>query len=294
MTDDALDPLVDTHLHMWDLEACDYGWITPAVGILDRTHAIDEVDDERRAAGVTGAVLVQAANSRCDTDLMLAAMATHPWVSGVVGWVDLLRGAPAEGDAAGLAADGRVVGVRHLIHDEPDPDWVVRPAVIDALRALARVGLAFDVVAVLPRHLEHVPTLAAAVPELTLVIDHLAKPPIASGDLEGWKARLATAAAHPNVFAKVSGLDTAAGSPDWTPDDLRPAFDHALEVFGAARLMYGGDWPVSRLGGGYARQHAAFERLTDALSPTERAAIRSGTAIRAYGLAGTNVGAVIR
>jgi L-fuconolactonase len=277
-------PLIDAHLHTWDLDACDYPWITPAVGILERTHTIDEVDEERRAAGVTGAVLVQAANSRCDTDLMLRAMASHPWVLGVVGWVDLLRGAGAAEDAARLAADGRVVGVRHLIHDEPDADWVVRPVVIEALRALARVGLAYDVVAVLPRHLEHVPTLAAAVPELTLVIDHLAKPPIASGDLDGWKARLASAAAHPNVVAKVSGLDTAAGSAGWTADDLRPAFDHALEVFGADRLLYGGDWPVSRLGGGYTRQHAAFERLIDALSLAERSAIRSGTATRAYGL----------
>ena len=277
-------PLVDAHLHMWDLERCEYGWITPAVGILDRTHSIDEVEDERLAAGVTGAVLVQAANSRCDTDLMLAAMAAHPYVAGVVGWVDLLRGAAAEADAVALAADGRVVGIRHLIHDEPDPDWVVRGVVVDGLRAVARAGLAFDVVAVLPRHLEHVPTLAAAAPDLRLVIDHLAKPPIASGDLAGWKTRLAAAAAHPNVYAKVSGLDTAAGSPDWTPDDLRPAFDHALEVFGADRLMYGGDWPVSRLGGGYARQHAAFERLTADLSDSERAAIRSGSATRAYGL----------
>jgi L-fuconolactonase len=97
---------------------------------------------------------------------------------------------------------------------------------------------------------------------------------------------MAAAAAHPNVFAKVSGLDTAAGSPDWTPDDLRPAFEHALRVFGADRLMYGGDWPVTLLGGGYARQHAAFEVLTAGLSETERAAIRAGSAARAYGLAG--------
>ncbi len=285
MTDDAgRGPLVDSHLHMWDLDACEYAWITPAVGILNRTFRIDEVEAERRAAGVTGAVLVQAANSRCDTDLMLAAMATHPWVRGVVGWVDLLQGGAAEADAAALAEDGRVVGIRHLIHDEPDPDWVVRPAVVEGLRAVARAGLAFDVVAVAPRHLEHVPTLAAAVADLTLVIDHLAKPPIASGGLDTWRASLTAAAAHPNVFAKVSGLDTAAGSPDWTPADLRPAFEVALGVFGADRLMYGGDWPVTLLGGGYARQHAAFEALTAGLSPDERAAIRAGSANRAYRL----------
>jgi L-fuconolactonase len=277
-------PLVDTHLHMWDLAACAYPWITPEAGILQRSYAIDEVEVDRVAAGVTGAVLVQAANSRCDTDLMLLAKARHPYVRGVVGWVDLLRGAGVEDDAANLRATGGVVGIRHLIHDEPDPDWVVRPEVIEALRVVARHGLAFDIVAIWPRHLGHVPALAAAVPDLTLVVDHLAKPPIASGDLGAWSAALARAAAHPKVYGKVSGLDTAAGSLDWTPDDVRPAFELALEAFGASRLMYGGDWPVSLLGGGYARQHAAFEALTAPLSAAERAAIRAGTAARAYGL----------
>jgi L-fuconolactonase len=278
------EPLIDTHLHMWDLEACEYAWITPAVGILNRSHSIDEVEEERLAAGVTGAVLVQSANSRCDTDSMLAAMAAHPWVAGVVGWTDLTRGAAVEAEAAELAADPRIIGIRHLNHDEPDPDWLVRPDVLDGIRALARLGLAFDVVAIWPLHLDHVPTLAEAAPDLRIVVDHLAKPPIASGDLSAWRASMARAAAHPNVVAKVSGLDTAAGSPDWTPDTLRPAFEAALELFGADRLMYGGDWPVSRLGGGYSRQHAAFEALTAPLSPDERAAIRAGTATRIYGL----------
>jgi L-fuconolactonase len=277
-------PLIDAHLHQWDLAACDYPWITPAVGILERTHAIDEVEPERAAAGVTGAVLVQAANSRCDTEGMLAAMDAHPWVQGVVGWVDLARGAAVEDEAAELAADPRIVGVRHLNHDEADPDWLVRPDVLEGIRTVARVGLAFDAIAIWPLHLGHVPTLAEAAPELRVVVDHLAKPPIASGDLAAWRAALARAAAYPNVHAKVSGLDTAAGSPDWTPDDLRPAFEAALELFGADRLLYGGDWPVCRLGGGYARQHAAFEALTAPLSPSERAALRAGTAIRVYRL----------
>ena len=143
-----------------------------------------------------------------------------------------MRGAGAETAAAELKSAGRVVGIRHLIHDEPDPDWIVRPAVIDGLRALAQVGLAYDVVSVLPQHLVHVSRVAQAAPELRLVIDHLSKPPIASGDLRDWRRLFAAAAEHPNVNAKVSGLDTAAKPGTWTVDDLRPAFDHALETLG--------------------------------------------------------------
>ena len=133
---------------------------------------------------------------------------------------------------------------------------------------------------VLPQHLAHVPTVAQAVPELRLVIDHLSKPPIASGELGDWRRLFAAAAEHPNVNAKVSGLDTAAKPGTWTVDDLRPAFDHALETLGPDRLMYGGDWPISILGGGYPRQHAAFMALIAELSrmssERSRVAPRSG------------------
>ena len=278
--------LIDTHLHIWDLERGDYPWLGPESGILYRTYTTEQVDADRREAGVDGAILVQAANNRRDTDLMLESMAAHPWILGVVGWIDLMSGAGAEAAAAELKSAGRVVGIRHLIHDEPDPDWIVQPAVIDGLRALAGVGLPYDVVSVLPQHLAHVPTVAQAVPELRLVIDHLSKPPIASGELRDWRRLFGAAAEHPNVNAKVSGLDTAAKPGTWTVDDLRPAFDHALETLGPNRLMYGGDWPISIIGGGYRRQHAAFTALVAELSRDEQRSIKSGTAIRVYGLRG--------
>jgi L-fuconolactonase len=278
--------LIDTHLHIWDLERGDYPWLGPESGILYRTFAVDEVDPARRQAGVDGAILVQAANNHRDTELMLESMAGHPWILGVVGWVDLTGGPDALATAAELKATGRVVGIRHLIHNEPDPDWIIQPAVLGGLRGLAGIGLTYDVVSVLPQHLAHVATVAEAVPELRLVIDHLSKPPIASGDLREWRRLFAEAAEHPNVSAKVSGLDTAATPGSWTVDDLRPAFDHALETLGPERLMYGGDWPVTLLGGGYGRQHAAFTALIAELSEDEQQAIRSGTAIRVYGLGG--------
>jgi L-fuconolactonase len=269
---------------MWDLERGDYPWLGPGSGILYRTYAVDEVDAARREAGVDGAILVQAANDHRDTERMLESMAVHPWILGVVGWVDLMAGAGAEAAAADLKSTGGVVGIRHLIHDEADPDWIVQPQVMEGLSVLADLGLAYDVVSVLPQHLANVAIVAEAVPDLGLVIDHLSKPPIASGDLSEWRRLFAAAAEYPNVSAKVSGLDTAATPETWTADDLRPAFDHALETLGPDRLMYGGDWPVSVLGGGYARQHAAFTALIAELSRDEQQAIKSGTAIRVYGL----------
>lgn len=278
------DGLIDAHLHIWDLGRADYPWLGPESGLLYRTYTIDEADAPRREAGVEGAILVQAANNSRDTELMFESMADHPWILGVVGWVDLTTRVGAYDAAAKLKSSGRLVGIRHLIHDEPDPDWILQPAVIDGLRAIADLDLPFDMVSVLPRHLAHVSTVAQAVPELRLVIDHLSKPPIASGDLRAWRQLFAAAAEHPNVSANVSGLGTAARPDSWTVDDLRPAFDHAVAVLGPDRLMYGGDWPVSILAGGYARQHAAFTALIADLSSDEQRAITNGTAINVYGV----------
>jgi L-fuconolactonase len=178
----------------------------------------------------------------------------------------------------------RFAGVRHLIHDEPDPDWVVRDSVIEGLGLLAAAGLPFDVVAVLPRHLEHVPVLAERVPGLRMVIDHLAKPPIKEKGWEPWASLLARAAECPGVYAKVSGLNTAADAETWTGEDLRPYVEHAIEVFGPERLMFGSDWPVALLAGGYAKVWRETGTALSGLSPSGRAAVLGGTATRCYGI----------
>ena len=164
-----------------------------------------------------------------------------------------------------FAADPWFKGVRHLNHEEADPDWLVRPEVIDGLKILEERGLTYDVIAAHPLHLRHVPALAEACPKLRIVIDHLAKPPIASGDYDDWKADLRVAAEHPNVSAKVSGLNTAADWETWTGADLVEPIGHCLEVFGAERLMFGSDWPVAILAGDYAKvwneTNAALDQL---------------------------------
>jgi L-fuconolactonase len=281
--------IIDSHQHFWDLEQVEYPWLVPAFGPIYRTFRPDELRPQLEAAGVDRTVLVQSANSFADTDAMLALAADNPWIGAVVGWVPLEDAA-----AAARALDDRYLaqpryrGVRHLNHNEPDPDWLIRPDVVAGLRELEARGLVFEVVAVYPLHLGHVPTLAKACPDLRIVIDHLAKPPIASGDLDAWKRDLAAAAEHPNVHAKVSGLNTAADWATWTAEDLVEPIGHAIDVFGVDRLMAGSDWPVAILAGDYQRVWTETGRALTLLgvSDTERAAILGETAAAVYQIGG--------
>jgi L-fuconolactonase len=181
------------------------------------------------------------------------------------------------------AAEPAFVGVRHLVNVEPDADWIIRPDVLNGLRVLAARGLTFDYVGILPRHLAHVPLVAQRVPHLRIVIDHLGKPPIASRGFEPWSSLLARAARMPNVFAKLSGLD--AGDADhWSAADIAPYVDRALELFGPERLMFGSDWPVANLRGGYSKVWRETKLALAGLTRDERDRILGGTAIEFYRL----------
>jgi L-fuconolactonase len=270
---------VDAHLHLWDLDRVAYPWLTEALAPINRTFAFAEIEPQLVQEGVDGAVLVQAANSLEDSEAMFAVAASSSLVSGVVAWVDLLDPAAAEAQVEAWAAHPSFVGVRHLIHDEPDADWLGRDAVRRSLALLAGRGLAFDVIGVLPRHLEHALAIAESLPDLRLVIDHLGTPPVGSTDpsAEPWWSLMSALSAHQNVFAKLSGLTTIGV-------DLQPYVDHALDAFGASRVLFGGDWPVSTLAGSYAETTSVARSLTAGLSEQERADVFAGTAARAYGL----------
>lgn len=276
--------IVDSHQHFWNLDEVYYPWLVPGYGPIYRTFEPAELQPQLEAAGVERTVVVQAACNFEDTEAMLAQAAAHEWIGGVVGWVPLYAHKLAERTLDRFMADPWFKGVRHLDHEESDPDWLVRPEVIDGLRILEERGLPFDVIAVYPLHLEHVPTLAAACPDLRMVIDHLAKPPIVSGEYQAWKAQMKAAAECPNVFAKVSGLNTAAAWETWTAADLVESIGHALEVFGAERLMFGSDWPVAILAGDYAKVWSETNKALDelAVAGAERAAILGGTATAFY------------
>lgn len=276
--------IVDAHQHIWDIERNDYPWLTEDLGPIHRTIRQDEVEGDLEAAGVNATVLVQAMDSFEDTDYMLETADAFPRVAGVVGWVPLDRPSDASAALDRYTRDKRFVGVRHLIHNEDDEDWIRRSDVQGGLDLLAERGLTFDLVAVTPRHLEHATWLAERHPNLSIVIDHLGKPPIADEGWQPWADLLAAAGRAPNVFAKVSGLNTAAG-PDWSASDLRPYVEHAVAAFGPSRLMYGGDWPIALLAGTYSDVWRETNDVLNALlGPDEVASILGTTAVSFYGL----------
>ncbi len=275
---------IDAHQHFWNLDRVAYPWLTPAYGPLYRNFEPPELAPQLRAAGIDRTVLVQAANSYADTEDMLRQADTYDWIGAVVGWVPLQQPEEAGQTLDRYARHPKFRGVRHLIHEEADPDWVVQDRVIEGLRVLAAHELLFEVVAVFPNHLKHVPTLAEHVPDLTIVIDHLAKPPIKDGAMEPWATQLAAAARYPTVYAKVSGLNTAADPATWSAADLKPYIDSALDRFGADRLMFGSDWPVCTLAGDYATVWAETNRALEGRPRPEIDAVLGGTAARVYNI----------
>lgn len=276
--------IIDTHLHVWDLDRSPYSWIDRDVPPFNRTYTFDEVAPQLAENGVDAVILVQADDDDRDTDHMLEVAAARPEVVGVVAYVPLERPAEAAVRLEELLKNPYVVGIRNLTHDREDPDWVLRPDVDETLGLIERAGLPWDHVSVLPRHLEHVATISERHPDLRIVIDHLAKPPIGEASREPWWSLIEVAAQNPLVHAKVSGLYPGADPASWTVEGLRPFVDRTLEVFGPSRLMYGGDWPVSVSAGGYEPVLAGLRKVLGALPADEADAVRHETARRTYGV----------
>jgi L-fuconolactonase len=273
---------VDAHHHVWSLARGDYGWLTPALAPIYRDFALADVAPLAAQAGVTAAVLVQAAPTAAETRYLLGvARASAGYVRGVVGWLDLA--APDAVDALReRARDPLFRSVRPMLQNLPDPDWILRGDVRDAIAALPGLGLRFDAL-VRPAQLPALLELLDRHPDLDVVVDHAAKPAIARREWEPWAGMLRAAAAHPRVHCKLSGLVTEAESA-WTVGVLRPYVDHVIDCFGPYRTLWGSDWPVVELGGGYARWRAATQALLACLRDDERAAVLGGNARRFYGL----------
>ena len=272
---------IDTHQHFWNLSEVEYSWLVPEYGPIYATFEPRDLEPQVKAAGIDRTVLVQSANSYEDTASMLRNAGTYPWIGAVIGWVNLLNPEETNRRITMYKNHPKFRGIRHLIHTEPDPDWVMQDVVIESLKVLASHRMIFEVVAVFPNHLKHVPTLAAKVPNLTMVIDHLAKPPIAAKQMSPWSDQMKAAAACPTVYAKISGLNTAA-SPNWDAAELKPYIDFVLDCFGANRLMFGSDWPVCILAGDYKRVWTETLKALESRPQSDIDAVLGGTAQKVY------------
>ncbi len=279
---------VDAHHHLWDTDSREYPWMAgEALAPLRRPYT---VDDLRSAVDgrVDRTVLVQTTGDITETVEFLAmAAGSGGLIAGVVGWVDLTAPDVPEQIARLRAGTGGelLVGIRHQVQDETDPGWLTRPEVLRGIAAVGAAGLAYDLLVLAPQ-LPAARDAAARLPEVRFVLDHLAKPAIATGGWEPWATDLVALAALPNVSAKLSGLVTEARWDAWDARSIGPYARHALEAFGPSRTMYGSDWPVCTLAASYGQVLDLAEELTKALSTEERADVFGGTATRVYRLQG--------
>ena len=277
---------IDSHQHFWAYSAVEYPWIGAGMERLARDYLPADLEAVATPEGVAGSVAVQARQSLAESRWLLDLARRHPFIRGVVGWVDL-RSDHVAHDLATLAPHEAFVGVRHIVQDEPDPRFLLGEAFVRGLRQLHQFGLTYDLL-LYPQQLSAAVELVGLLPEQPFVLDHLAKPrlkpPIKTSDRDQWRRDIEALARHRNVCCKLSGLVTEAAWRQWQPADFRPFLDVALTAFGPERLMFGSDWPVCLLSGDYAEVAGIVEDFIATLAPDERNQIWGGTATRFYGL----------
>ncbi|MFI5609347.1 amidohydrolase family protein [Amycolatopsis sp. NPDC051903] len=277
--------MIDAHHHLWDPARRDYPWLAgEALAPIRRPYTVDDLRAVTHAAGVHATVLVQTVPDQGETEEFLATAAGEDVIAGVVGWVDLT--APDVADRlARLAELGPLVGIRHQVEDEADPEWLLRPDVLRGLAAVGAAGLVYDLL-VAPAQVASARKVAEQLPELRLVLDHAAKPPIAAGEWQPWADGIASLAARDNVACKLSGLVTEADWAQWQVGHLHRYADHVIASFGADRVLFGTDWPVCELAAAYEVVLDAAVSLTGPLTDPERLDVFEHTAKRVYGLGG--------
>ncbi|MBD2845643.1 amidohydrolase family protein [Paenibacillus sp. IB182496] len=274
---------IDAHQHYWKLSRGDYGWLSPQMPTLYRDYLPADLQPSLAAHRIDGTIAVQAAQTLEETDYLLELAEREPSILGVVGWLD-----PA--DPACVAHYERhsrhpkYVGFRIMIQELADAETILEPGYVARLRELAQRDAPIDLL-VLAHQLDPLVRLLDQIPELRGVVDHLAKPPIAAGELEPWRSRMAEIAAHPGIYCKLSGMVTEADHDGWRPEDLTPYVRAVWELFGPERVMYGSDWPVCLLASSYDRLAEALEQaLPEGLSAAQRGALYGGNAAAFYKL----------
>ena len=274
---------VDSHVHVWDLAVRDQPW-TASLPPLRRSFTLAELAPSLRRHRIDGVVLVQTVCVAEETPELLALAAADGRVAAVVGWVELTAGDVAARLRALRAGPGgeRLAGIRHQVQEEADPRWLCREPVRRGLRAVAEAGLVYELV-VRPHQLEAVLDTVAALPQLRFVLDHGAKPDVSAPPTPAWRDAMHRLGGHAHVVAKLSGLTSEAGA-SWTAEALRPFADTLVSAFGAERLMFGSDWPVCLLGGGYDATLRAASEWLDGCGRHARERVFGATAADVYGL----------
>lgn len=272
---------IDAHQHFWHYNPLDYGWIDDGMAALRRDFLPADLLPELRRAGIHATIAVQATQTAAETSWLLQLADAHPFIAGVVGWVDLR--ADDVRDRLAALRHPRLVGVRHVAQAEPDDRFLLRPDFCRGIAALNEFGLTYDIL-IYPRHLPVAAEFAARFDGQPFVLDHLAKPPIRSGAIDAWARDLERLAQVPGVWCKVSGLVTEADWRGWTPADLTPYLDVAFDLFGAGRLIAGSDWPVCTLAAGYGRVLSVLTDYLDRRDPAATEAVLGGNARRLWRL----------
>ena len=260
--------IIDTHVHVWDLEKAAYPWLEGDQSILNRTWRIEEIADERKKVGITTGVLVQASGNLEDTELLLDTAYKTDWISGVVAWMPLMHPQMTRRLLEERFLQEKYFkGVRHQIHDEKNTEWLLQPNVIESLKDVASYRIPYDIVGILPAHIETVLKLAEKIPELKMVFDHLSAPPVPAKERFGkWGDLMKEAAKHKNFFIKISGLGTASGNfKGRTANDITPYVEFVLEHFGVERCFCGSDWPVSMLANDYVQTWKTTKEILNSL-----------------------------
>lgn len=273
--------MIDAHQHYWQVSRGDYFWMPDDPDSpLTRDYGPSDLEPILKTYGITGTVLVQAAPTEAESEFMLSIADRTPSVKAVVGWVDFQR-SDAPDRIAAFAEREKFVGFRPMIQDIPDDDWMLRADLAPAFKAVIAHGLRFDALT-FPRHLPNLLTFIDRWPDLQIVVDHCSKPQIRHQEFQPWADHMRAVATNPAIVCKLSGVVTES-NPDWTIDDIRPYVEHVVEVFGPDRVMWGSDWPVVNVAGGYERWRDAAETILAGLSEGEKSAIYGGTAARFYG-----------
>jgi L-fuconolactonase len=273
---------IDAHQHFWNYNPQEYGWINDNMKVLRKDFGPLDLLNELSKAGLDGSVAVQARQSLEETRWLLHLASANKFIKGVVGWVDLC-GREVEGQLEEFASETAFKGVRHVLQDEPDDEFMLCPAFVEGISKLKEYNLTYDIL-IFPRHIKYACQLVNKFPNQRFVIDHLAKPFIKKGSVEPWKSELRSFLKIPNVFCKLSGMVTEASWNQWRQEDFEPYMEAVIEIFGPARVMFGSDWPVCTVAAAYEETVEIVRNFISRLSVSEQVQIMGQTAMNGYSL----------